>query len=129
MTNVKCQMSNEQFLPLTHIIQERKLTAIFEQFFEAQLGADRAFLSSAFRQHTPARMYNQAAAGVKQFRVVAETVDPDNVSLIFNRAGSEQCHPVLFPRHRPARDHGIEVRSAPNSRTENLGESQVIADE
>src|SRR5262249_31771882 len=112
-----------------HVLKRRKTPPPIDQWLQFQLRLDPALFAAGVGQDAPMRVVNKTASGMIMFRVLSATVDADDVGQILNRSRFEQRRPVVIAYGRPTGDDGDQVCATRGRPAEELGESQVIANE
>src|SRR5262249_53972714 len=87
-----------------HILERGKAPPPIDQRLGFQLSLDPALFAAGVGEDAPMRVVNKTASGMIKFRVLAATVDPDDVGKILNRARFEQRDPVVIAYGGPTGD-------------------------
>ena len=111
------------------IAQRRKPRPPVTNLLRTNLDRHRLLGVPGSRDRGPMRIDRDAASPVVELRVVAAPVHPEHERLVLDRAGPQQDEPVFLARDRPVGDHGKQGRPPPGRGPEQLGKTQVVADQ
>src|SRR3989442_1316544 len=103
-----------------------KLAPIRLQCSDVQFRPDTALILTTICQRLAAWADDLGTAGVIYIWIATAAVDTDDVRLVFDGAGFEQCHPVIESRCRPVGDDGEKIRAAFHRGAEQFGKAQVV---